>query len=257
MSMLKLFDLSGKTAIVTGGSTGLGEQMAAALAEAGADIVITARGLEQLKAAADRLNNIGTRVIPVQCDVGSERDVKALVDNTLRNFGKIDILVNNAGTTWGALTEDYPLDKWEQVIRTNITGTFLCSQAAGRIMISQRAGKIINLASVGGLVGGNPDYMNAIAYHASKGAVVNFTRDLAVKWARYNINVNAIAPGWFPTNMVTGLLKKYEEDMLKQIPLGRFGSDTDLKGAVIYLASAASSYVTGHILCVEGGALAM
>lgn len=257
MSIFKLFDLSGKTAIITGGSTGLGEQMAAALAEAGADIVITARGLEQLKAAADRLSNIGTMVIPVQCDVGSERDVKALVDNTLRNFGKIDILVNNAGTTWGALTEDYPLDKWEQVIRTNITGTFLCSQAAGQVMIAQKAGKIINLASVGGLVGGNPDYMNAIAYNASKGAVVNFTRDLAVKWARHNINVNAIAPGWFPTNMVTGLLKKYEEDMLKQIPLGRFGSDTDLKGAVIYLASAASSYVTGHILCVEGGALAM
>lgn len=257
MSISELFDLTGKTAIVTGGSTGLGEQMAAALAEAGADIVITARGLEQLKAAADRLSNFGTKVIPAQCNVGNEQDVKALIDTTLHHFGKIDILVNNAGTTWGAPTEDYPLDKWEQVIRTNVTGTFLCSQAAGRVMIAQKAGKIINLASVGGLVGGNPDYMNAIAYNTSKGAVVNFTRDLAVKWAKYNINVNAIAPGWFPTNMVTGLLKKFEEDMLKQIPLGRFGSESDLKGAVIYLASAASAYVTGHILCVEGGTLAM
>ena len=257
MSISELFDLTGKTAIVTGGSTGLGEQMAAALAEAGADIVITARGLEQLKAAADRLSNFGTKVIPTQCDVGNEQDVKALIDTTLCHFGKIDILVNNAGTTWGASTEDYPLDKWEQVIRTNVTGTFLCSQAAGRVMIAQKSGKIINLASVGGLVGGNPDYMNAIAYNTSKGAVVNFTRDLAVKWARHNINVNAIAPGWFPTNMVTGLLKAYEEDMLKQIPMGRFGSDTDLKGAVIYLASAASAYVTGHVLCVEGGTLAM
>lgn len=256
MPISKLFDLSGKTAIVTGGSTGLGEQMAAGLAEAGADVVITARKLERLEATSERLSKIGPRILPVQCDVGNEPDVKGLIAAALQHFGKIDILVNNAGTTWGALAEDYPLDKWEKVLKTNVTGVFLCSQAAGKVMIGQGQGKIINIASVEGFIGGNPDHMNAIAYNTSKGAVINFTRDLAVKWAKYNINVNAIAPGWFPTDMVNALKNKHEAAMLASIPMGRFGGENDLKGAVIYLASDASSYVAGHVLCVDGGALA-
>lgn len=256
MAISELFDLRGKTAIVTGGSTGLGEQMAAGLAEAGADLVITARKLERLEAASERLSKIGPRVIPVQCDVANESDVEQLINTTIQHFGKIDILVNNAGTTWGALAEDYPLDKWERVIRTNVTGVFLCSKAVGRVMIGNREGKIINIASVEGFVGGDPDHMNAIAYNTSKGAVVNFTRDLAVKWAKYNINVNGIAPGWFPSNMTSGLMNQHEADMLKAVPLGRFGGKSDLKGAAIFLASAASDYVTGHVLCVDGGALA-
>lgn len=253
MAISKLFDLSGKTAIVTGGSTGLGEQMAMALAEAGAAVVITARKLERLESTAERLSKIGSKILGVKCDVGDEQEVKDMIETTLCHFGKIDIIVNNAGTAWAAPAIDFPLDKWEQVLRTNLTGVFLCCQAVGRVMIDQGGGKIINLASVGGVKGG---LVPSSAYNASKAAVINFTRDLAVQWAKYNINVNAIAPGWFPTNMSDKLIKRESEAMLKTIPMGRFGGETDLKGTVIYLASAASDYVTGHTLAVDGGMLA-
>ena len=175
---------------------------------------------------------------------------------TLAAFGRIDILINNAGTSWGGPFEEMRLDQWHKVMDTNLTGTFLFSQAAGKIMIGQRSGKIINIASVAGLAGAPPDHVHATAYHASKGGVVLLTRDLARKWAPHNIQVNAIAPGWFPTNMSEVVIERNRDTFLKSIPLGRFGNDHDLKGAAVFLASAASDYVTGHVLVVDGGQLA-
>ncbi|NPV27537.1 MAG: SDR family oxidoreductase [Firmicutes bacterium] len=254
MHIKELFDLSGRVAIVTGGSVGLGQQMGIALAEAGANVVLAARKVERCEAAADKIKKeLGVKAIPVRCDVSKWEDVENLVATTLKEFGKIDILVNNAGATWGAPAVDYPLKGWQKVIDVNINGTWFCCQQVGRVMIDQKRGKIINIASLAAFVGAEPEAMDAVAYQTSKGGVVALTRDLAVKWARYNINVNAIAPGWFPTDMTDFTLQKSGEILLRYIPMRRFGQDDELKGAVVYLASDASSYVTGHTLCVDGG----
>jgi NAD(P)-dependent dehydrogenase (short-subunit alcohol dehydrogenase family) len=249
----ELFDLSGKVAIVTGGATGIGRQMAEGLAEMGADLVLCARHADRCEQAAEELSALGVRALGLRCDVRDPAEVQAVVDRTRSELGRIDILVNNAGTSWGAPAEDHPLDGWQKVIDVNLTGVFLFAQAAGRVMIDQRSGKIVNISSVAGLGGAPPELMNAIAYTTSKGGVIAFTRDLATKWAQHEINVNAIAPGWFPSDMSRALLEAQPDAFLEHIPLRRFGGADDLKGAVVFLASRASDYVTGQTLVVDGG----
>lgn len=248
----ELFNMTGRTAIVTGGSVGLGRQMAEALAEQGANLVLCARKKERCVQAAEEIQQLGVQTLALGCDVRNPAEVQAVVDATLSAFGRIDILINNAGTSWGAPIEEMRLEHWNKVIETNLTGTFLFCQAAGKAMVAQRRGKIINIASVAGL-GGSPPEFQAIGYHASKGGVIVLTKDLACKWGTHNIQVNAIAPGWFPTSMSQVLIERNKEALLSRIPLKRFGSDYDLKGAAVFLASDASNFVTGHVLVVDGG----
>jgi NAD(P)-dependent dehydrogenase (short-subunit alcohol dehydrogenase family) len=252
MHTRQLFDLNGRVAIVTGGSIGLGRQMAQGLAEMGANVALCARKKERCEAAAEELRSLGVKTLALGCDVKDPASVKDVVEATVADFGRIDILINNAGTSWGAPVEEMRLEHWNKVIETNLTGTFLFSQAAGKVMIGQRKGKIINIASVAGIRGAPPEFQ-AIGYHASKGGVIAFTKDLACKWGAHNIQVNAIAPGWFPTNMSQVVIERNKDYFLKRIPLHRFGGDDDLKGAAVYLASSASDYVTGNVLVVDGG----
>ncbi|MGA7335811.1 MAG: SDR family oxidoreductase [Candidatus Sulfotelmatobacter sp.] len=252
MNARKLFDLTGRVAIITGGSIGLGRQMAEGLAEMGANVVLCARKKERCQEAADQLAGLGIKTLALSCDVTNSAAIQEVVGSTLQNFGRIDILINNAGVSWGAPVEEMTLEQWNKVMDTNLTGTFLFSQAVGKAMIGQKHGKIINMASVAGLGGASAD-LQAIGYHASKGGVIAFTKDLACKWAAHNIQVNAIAPGWFPTHMSSWILEHRKESLLEKIPLHRFGSDHDLKGAAVFLASDASAYVTGHVLVVDGG----
>jgi NAD(P)-dependent dehydrogenase (short-subunit alcohol dehydrogenase family) len=252
---LELFDLSGKVAIVTGGGKGIGRQMAEGLAELGADLVLCARHPERCEEAAAQFSKAhGIRALGLRCDVSDANEVRDLVDRARAELGRIDVLVNNAGTVWGASPEDIPLEGWQKVVDVNLTGVFLCSQAVGRVMIEQgTGGRIVNIASVAGLRGGPPEVMNALPYNATKGGVISFTRDLACKWARHGIHVNAIAPGWFPTDMSGFILERHAARLLEHIPLRRFGGESDLKGAVAFLASSASDYVTGQTLVVDGG----
>jgi len=248
----KLFDLSGRVAIVTGGSMGLGRQMAEGLAEMGANLVLCARNKERCEQAVEELRQLGAKTLALGCDVKNPEQVHEVVQQTVSQFGRIDILINNAGTAWGAPVEDMKLEHWNKVIETNLTGTFLFSQEAGKFMVPQRRGKIINIASVAGMRGAPPEFQ-AIGYHASKGGVIAFTKDLACKWGIHNIQVNAIAPGWFPTHMSRVVIEQNKDAFLNKIPLRRFGNEHDSKGAVAYLASDASDYVTGHVLVVDGG----
>jgi len=252
MKVKKLFDLTGHVAIVTGGSVGLGRQMAEGLAEMGANLVLCARKKERCEQAALEFRKLGVKTLALGCDVKDPAGVQTVVQAAVNEFGSIDTLINNAGTSWGAPVESMTLEQWNKVIETNLTGTFLFSQAVGKIMIKQRRGKIINMASVAGLRGSPPKF-SAIGYSASKGGVIIFTKDLACKWGMHNIQVNAIAPGWFPTDMSEKLIERNKKALLEGIPLGRFGGPDDLKGAAIFLASAASDFVTGHILVVDGG----
>ena len=262
VSVKQLFDLTGRVAIVTGGSIGLGRQMVEGLAEMGAAVVLCARKKERCDQAAEELQQLGAKAIALGCDVKNPDSIQEMVEATLSQFGRIDVLINNAGISWGTPVEEMRLEDWNKVIETNLTGTFLCAQAVGKVMIRQgrgdngagknSAGKIINIASVAGL-GGAPAELPAIGYHASKGGVISFTKDLACKWASHNIQVNAIAPGWFPTHMSNRVLEHHEALFLSHIPLRRFGNEHDLKGAAVFLASAASNYVTGHVLVVDGG----
>ena len=248
----QLFDLRGRVAIVTGGSIGLGRQMAEGLAEMGANLSLCARKKERCEQVAEELKTLGVDALALSCDVTNPASIQEAVNATIARFGRIDILINNAGTSWGARAEDMRLEDWNKVIATNLTGTFLCSQAAGKIMITQGRGKIINIASIAGIAGSPPE-LDAIGYASSKGGVITFTKDLSRKWARHGIRVNAIAPGWFPTHMSGGLIEKNRERLLQSIPLGRFGNEQDLKGAAVYLASDASDFVTGQVLVVDGG----
>lgn len=248
----RLFDLTGRTAIVTGGSIGLGRQMAEGLAEMGANVVLCARRQERCEEAAEQLQQLGVKALALPCDVKDPASVQDVVSATLSQFGQIDILISNAGISWGAPAEEMRLEDWNKVIETNLTGTFLCAQAIGKAMIRQRRGKIINIASIAGLSGAPPE-LPAIGYHASKGGVISFTKDLACKWAVHNIQVNAIAPGWFPTHMSNRVLERHSDLFLSHIPMRRFGNEHDLKGAAVFLASDASNYVTGHVLVVDGG----
>ncbi|HEX3329258.1 MAG TPA: glucose 1-dehydrogenase [Gaiellales bacterium] len=255
MTVRELFDLSGRVAIVTGGATGIGLQMADTLAELGASVVVCGRDGERCeRVAGDLERERGVRCAGLPCDVSSSDAVTRLVAKTTDRFGRIDVLVNNAGTAWADPVEDTPLRGWQKVVDVNLTGVFLCSQAAGRVMIGQGGGKIVNIASITGLRGQPPEELDAIAYSTTKGAVVAFTRDLATKWARHGIAVNAIAPGWFPTDLSQPVLARAGDRLTAAIPMRRYGGDSDLKGAIAYLASAASDYVTGHTLVVDGGA---
>jgi gluconate 5-dehydrogenase len=231
----------------------LGRQVAQAFAEMGANLVLCARKRERCEQAANELQGLGVRTLALGCDVTKSDQVEHVVQSTIDLFGRIDILVNNAGISWGAAFEEMCLADWHKVIETNLTGTFLFSQAVGKHMIGRRSGKIINMASVAGLGGAPAEVVQASAYHASKGAVIALTKDFACKWARHNIQVNAIAPGWFPTHMSDWVITHKKDRLLESIPLGRFGGEDDLKGAAIFLASDASAFVTGHALVVDGG----
>ena len=250
---MSLFDLTGKTAIVTGGGVGIGRQMAEGLAEAGANLVLCARKAERCEQAASELEQLGIRALGLGCDVRDPAQVARVVETTVAELGGVDVLVNNAGTVWGASPEEMPLEGWQKVIDVNLTGVFLFAQAAGRVMIDRGGGAIVNIASVAGLQGGPPEIMNTVVYNASKGGVIAFTRDLACKWAQHGIRVNAIAPGWFPSDMSGYVLDRHAETLKEHIPLGRFGGPSDLKGVVVFLSSPAAAYVTGHTLVVDGG----
>jgi len=254
MSVKNLFDLGGKVALITGGSRGLGLQMAEALGEMGARVVLTARKQPELDEATRRLQGMKIDVATVAADLGKLETIPSVVDQVLAKVPTVDILVNNAGTTWGAPAEDHPWEAWRKVMALNIDAMFLLSQLVGkRCMIPRRSGKIVNVASVAGL-GGNPPGMQTIAYNTSKAAAINFTRALAAEWGGYNINVNAICPGFFPSKMTKGLLGMIGEAVVARTPLHRLGGEEDLKGAVVFLASEASRHVTGQYLAVDGGA---
>ncbi len=254
MSVKALFDLTGKAALVTGGSRGLGLQAAEALGEMGARVAITARKQLELDEAARRLRAMGIEVATVAADLSRLDTISALVDEVVKALGTVDVLVNNAGATWGAPAEEYPLEAWRKVMTLNADATFLLSQAIGkRCMIPRRSGKIVNVASIAGIAG-NPPGMQTVAYNASKAAAIGFTRALASEWGRYGINVNAVCPGFFPTKMAQGLLEQIGEAALERTPLGRLGGEEDLKGAVVFLASEASRHITGQWLAVDGGA---
>jgi gluconate 5-dehydrogenase len=254
MNTLDLFRLDGRTAVVTGGGRGLGRYMAEALSDAGAAVVLCSRKREPLEEVRQEIEAKGGRALAVECDVTDPEDVEKVVAAAQEEFGSLDVVVNNSGATWGAPPAEMPLERFDQVLRVNVRGTFLMSQAAGRRMIERGSGgTIINISSVAGLVGGHPDYMQTIGYNTSKGAIISMTRALATAWARHNINVNAIAPGWFPTKMSSGLIEQFEDRMLEDIPMHRFGGPEDLKGAIVFLASPAAAYMTGQTVVVDGG----
>jgi gluconate 5-dehydrogenase len=259
VSLEKLFDLGGKAALVTGGSRGLGLQMAEALGEMGARVALTARKRDELDAAVKHLAGLGIKAVPIVCDMSDAAAIAPAVESAIGELGDIDILVNNAGTTWGAATIDHPLEAWRKVIDLNLTAMFVTSQEVGRrCMVPRKQGKVINIASILGLVGGGePDRPATIAYNTSKGGVVNFTRSLAAEWAQYNINVNAIAPGFFPTKMTKGLLDMLGDQMAEKAPLKRMGGPEDLKGITALFASDACSFITGQIVAVDGGVTAI
>ena len=250
----QLFDLKGKTALVTGGSRGLGLQMAQALGEAGAKVMLSSRKAEDLEEACAALSASGIDARWIAADCAKEADIRRLADQTLERLGQIDILVNNAGAAWGSPAEDHPVEAWDKVMNLNVRGYFILSQQVAKTsMIPRRQGRIINLASIAGL-GGNPPEMQTIAYNTSKGAVINFTRALAAEWGKYNITVNAICPGFFPSKMTAATLKNFGEDKLAaNAPLRRLGDDEDLKGLCLLYASDAGKHITGQWLAVDGG----
>ena len=250
----QLFDLSGKSALITGGSRGLGLQMAHALGEAGARIMLSARKAPELEQACAELQAVGIDARWIAADCALDLEIARLANETLHRMGDIDILVNNAGAAWGAPAEDHPIAAWDKVMNLNIRGYFLLSQAiAKQSMIARRSGRIINIASIAGL-GGNPPAMNTIAYNTSKGAAINFTRALGAEWGKYNITVNAICPGFFPTKLSQGAIDAFgHETMASHAPLLRLGDDEDLKGLCLLFASDAGKHITGQWLAVDGG----
>lgn len=252
MKLGDMFSLKGKVAVVTGASSGLGVTFAEALSEAGAKVEITARRLDKLTEVANDFKKRGFEARVFQCDVSRQDEVTALVDNVVKNFGRLDIIVNNAGVAAMSPATEISVEEWNRVVSINLTGVFLCARTAAKQMIKQGGGKIVNIASIYGAVG---DVFPASPYYATKGAVINMTRDLAVEWAPFKINVNAIAPGFFPSEMTEAIFRepRYLEYIVKQTPLGRTGHPDDLKGAVVYLSSPASDYVTGQTLFVDGG----
>jgi NAD(P)-dependent dehydrogenase (short-subunit alcohol dehydrogenase family) len=249
----QLFDLTGRIALVTGGSRGLGLQIAEALGEAGAKVMLSSRKAGDLEEAAAHLSAKGIDARWIAADASNPDDARRIVTETLERLGQIDVLVNNAGAAWGAPAEDHPLEAWDKVMNLNIRSLFVISQAAAKLsMIPRKQGRIINIASIAGL-GGNPPGMETVAYNTSKGAVVNFTKALAAEWGEHGISVNALAPGFFPSRMTQGTLERMGDDLVKHAPLRRLGDDDDLKGAALLFASAAGKHITGQVLAVDGG----
>ncbi|HEY3093336.1 MAG TPA: 3-oxoacyl-ACP reductase FabG, partial [Vicinamibacterales bacterium] len=242
----------GRVAIITGGSRGLGAEFAEGLAEAGASLMLCARRDEWLLPGAEALRGRGFTVDAMRCDVSSETDVQAVVDATVERFGTIDILVNNAGISWGERPEVMTLAQWKKVIDVNLTGAFLCSQAAGREMIKRRYGRIINIASIAGMQG-NVNGPYYAGYAASKAGLMGLTRELAASWGRHGIRVNAIAPGFFHSRLSDSSIAQVESSLNAVTPLGRVGSPGELKGVAVFLASDASNYITGQTIVVDGG----
>jgi len=255
MSVKKLFDLAGRVAIVTGGSRGLGLQIAEALGEMGARLALTARKKDELDAAVAHLAKQGVEATPCVCDLGKREQIAPLVDAVLKKYGKVDILVNNAGATWGAPAEDHPLEAWDKLVNLNLTGTFLVSQqVAKKSMIPAKWGRIVNVASVAGLMASDPRVVRTIAYNATKHGVVGLTRQFAAEWGEHGITVNAICPGFFPSKMTKGTLDTLSEMLIELTPTRRLGGEEDLKGLAVLLASEASRHITGQAIAVDGGA---
>ncbi|PYZ92998.1 gluconate 5-dehydrogenase [Salipaludibacillus keqinensis] len=254
MNVFKLFDLTGKVALITGGGRGLGKQIAEAFAEAGCDIIVCSRKIENCQETADMLKEKGIKTIAIACDVTSKVDIENAVNRAIAEFGKIDILVNNSGATWGASVEDMPEEAWDKVMNVNVKGTFMMSQKVGNHMIQNGSGKIINISSVAGIKAEPPEVLDAIGYSTSKAAIIHFTKDLARKWAQDGVYVNSIAPGFFPTKMTNALLDQKSDEIISRVPLKRIGDENMLKGIALYLASTASDFVTGQIIAVDGGA---
>ena len=252
-----LFSLAGKVAIVTGGSRGLGREMAFALAEAGAGVAISARREQWLTPTAEALRAAGHDCLAATCDISKEDEVRHFVDSVVDRYSRIDVLVNNAGISWGAPSLDMPSERFRQVLDINTTGTFLVTQAVARHMIAAGGGKVINISSVMGLRATPPSVLSAAGYSASKGALIAMTKALAAEWAPHNITVNALAPGFFPTRLSEGVIEHHGEELLDRIPLNRFGSESDIRGAITFLASPASDYVTGQVLVLDGGMTAL
>jgi len=253
----QLFDLSGKTALVTGGSRGLGRQIAEALGEAGARILLTSRKAGDLEESAGHLKAKDIEAIWLAADLSQPSEIVRVTQDAIARLGQVDILVNNAGATWGAPAEDHPLEAWDKVMNLNVRSIFLMSQAIGKhSMIPRKSGRIINVASIAGLAGSQD--LSTVAYQTSKAAVINFTRSLAGEWGKFGINVNALAPGFFPSRMTKGLLDQYGADnMARHAPLRRLGDDDDLKGATLLFASQAGKHITGQILPIDGGVSAV
>ena len=258
MSVRKLFELGGRKAIVTGGSRGLGLQIAEALGDMGAEVVITARKADELGAARERLERLDIKAHAIPADLGKPEGVLGFADAALARLGQCDILVNNAGAAWGAPAEDYPFDAWLKLVNLNLNGVFLLTQAIGReSMIPRGYGRILTVASIAGLRGNPVGMGETIAYNTTKGALVNFTRALAGEWGRYGITVNALAPGFFPSKMTRATLAVAGEQIKAATPLQRLGDDEDLQGAAVLLCSDAGKHISGQILAVDGGASAV
>jgi gluconate 5-dehydrogenase len=252
VNVRQLLDLEGRNALVTGGSRGLGLQMAEALVEMGARVAITARKKEELDAAVSRL---GTHARAYVCDIGRREAIAPVVEQILEDFGKVDILVNNAGATWGAPAEDHPLEAWDKLVNVNLTGAFVLTQLVGkRSMIPARWGRIVNIASIAGLMASDPRVVKTVSYNATKHGVVGLTRQCAAEWGEHGITVNAICPGFFPSKMTKATLDATARLVLETTPTRRMGNDEDLKGLVVLLASEASRHITGQAIAVDGGA---
>jgi NAD(P)-dependent dehydrogenase (short-subunit alcohol dehydrogenase family) len=258
MSNKQLFDLTGRKAIITGGSRGLGLQIAESLGEQGCELLIAARKQVELDEAVAHLSGMGYKTTAMSVDLGKPEGVTAFAHSAIKQLSQVDILVNNAGAAWGAPAEDHPFEAWLKLINLNLNAVFLLTQAVGKLsMIPRRSGKVVTVASIAGLRGNPPGTNQTLAYNTTKGGLVNFTRALAGEWGQYNINVNALAPGFFPSKMTAATLDKVVDRVITNTPLHRIGGDEDLKGAALLFCTDAGRHITGQILAVDGGVTAV